>query len=114
MLSLLSGLMTDACINTDLFLMRLIPTFLQTTINGNIDLDKLFGGIMDIIIMIAFYTGIVMVAGGVYNLAMAYKDEDGNAHTKAIRYLVAGAILIGLPALLKMTGIINAAVVTMI
>lgn len=114
MLSVVSGLMTGFCVNCDLFLMRFMPTFLQTTINSNIDLDKLFGGVMDIIIKIAFYVGVVMVGGGVFNLLVAYKDEDGNAQTKAVRYLVVGGTLIGLPALLKMTGIINAVMIALV
>ena len=41
-------------------------TVLSTTINTNLDLDSLFGGIVDIIIKIAMYVGIALAVGGVF------------------------------------------------
>lgn len=104
------GMITGFIAKGELMLTSMMIQFLSgpsTQINPNIDLNALFGGVMDIIIQIAFYVGVVMVGGGVFNLLVAYKDEDGNAQTKAVRYLVVGGTLIGLPALLQMTGIIQ-------
>lgn len=82
------------------------PVFL-TTINTDIDLDSLFGGIIDIIIKIGMYVGIVLAAGGVFSLVLAYKDENADGQSRAIRVLVVGGALIGLRVLLQTAGIIG-------
>lgn len=82
------------------------PVFL-TTINTDIDLDSLFGGIIDIIIQIAMWVGVVLAVGGVFSLVLAYKDENADGQSRAIRVLVVGGALIGLRVLLQTAGIIG-------
>lgn len=77
------------------------------TINTNLDLDQLFGGIVSIIIRIALYVGIALAVGGVFSLVLAYKDENADAQAKAVRVIVVGGALIGLRALLGLAGIIS-------
>jgi len=79
----------------------------STTINTNLDLDHLFGGVADIIIKIAFYVGAVLAIGGVFSLLLAYKDENADAQSKAVRIIVIGGALVGLRTFLSMAGIIS-------
>lgn len=82
-------------------------TVLPTTINTNLDLDSLFGGIVDIIIKIAMYVGIALAVGGVFSLVLAYKDENAEGQSRAVRIIVVGGALIGLRVLLQTAGLIN-------
>ena len=92
----------------NLALLRLgINPISLTTINANLDLDILFGGVADIIIKIAFYIGAVLSMGGVLSLIYAYKDENADAQGRAIRVIVAGGALVGLRTLFQMAGIIG-------
>lgn len=87
--------------------LTLINHVMLTTINTTLDLDSLFGGIIDIIIQIAMWVGIILATGGVFSLVLAYKDENPDAQSRAIRILVVGGALIGLRVLLQTAGIIN-------
>lgn len=87
--------------------LTLINHVMLTTINTTLDLNSLFGGIIDIIVQIAMYVGIVLAAGGVFSLVLAYKDENADGQSRAIRILVVGGALIGLRVLLQTAGIIN-------
>lgn len=82
------------------------PMFL-TTIQSNLDMDTLFGGIVDIVIRLALYVGLVLAAGGVFSLLLAYKDENADAQAKAIRVIVIGGVLIGFRTVLQMAGLIS-------
>ena len=78
-----------------------------TTINTNLDLNSLFGGVVDIIIQIAMYVGIALPVGGVFSLVLAYKDENAEGQSRAVRIIVVGGALIGLRVLLQTAGLIN-------
>lgn len=78
-----------------------------TTINTNLDLNSLFGGVVDIIIQIAMYVGIALAVGGVFSLVLAYKDENAEGQSRAVRIIVVGGALIGLRVLLQTAGLIN-------
>lgn len=90
------------------FLTKITPVMLSgTSINTNLDLNSLFGGIIDIIIQIGMYVGIVLAAGGVFSLVLAYKDENAEGQSRAVRLIVVGGALIGLRVLLQTVGIIG-------
>lgn len=78
-----------------------------TSINTGLDTEQLVGGIIDFICKVAFYMGFVVVATGVFMLVFAYKDDNAEGQSRAVRVAVVGAILIGLTSILKLTGIIN-------
>ena len=78
-----------------------------TTINTNLDLNSLFGSVVDIIIQIAMYVGIALAVGGVFSLVLAYKDENAEGQSRAVRIIVVGGALIGLRVLLQTAGLIN-------
>src|SRR5699024_1343203 len=82
------------------------PVFL-TTINANKSLDMLFGGVADIIIQIAFYIGAVLIIGGILSLLLAYKDENADAQSRAVRLIVIGGALVGFRPVREMAGFIG-------
>lgn len=83
-----------------------LPLIALTTIRTDLELNTLFGGIIDVIIQIAFYIGAILVVGGVFSLVLAYKDENADAQAKAIRVLVIGGVLLSFRLFLSTAGII--------
>ena len=61
----------------------------------------------DIIIQIAMYVGIALAVGGVFSLVLAYKDENAEGQSRAVRIIVVGGALIGLRVLLQTAGLVN-------
>lgn len=80
---------------------------LAVTIKGNLDMDTVFGNMADIIIKIAFYVGAMVVIGGIFQMVLAYKDDNADGQTRAIRLIVVGVALIGFESLLKLGGIVS-------
>lgn len=93
----LTAMMTSAMITA--------PT-LCTTIKSNIDMDTLFGNMANIIIKIAFYVGAIVAISGIFQLVLAYKDDNSDSQTRAVRLIVVGAVLIGFRTILQIAGII--------
>ncbi len=83
------------------------PTVLSSHINPDVDIDSLFGGIIDIINKIAFYVGAILVVGGIFSLILAYKDENADQQARSIRNIVVGVSLMSLPIFLQMAGIVT-------
>ena len=86
---------------------RLQPHFLTgTNLNTNLDLDALFGGIVEIILKIGLYVGAALVAGGVLQLLISYLNDQPEGKASALRIIVVGGSLMGLRALLQLIGLI--------
>ena len=86
---------------------RLSPHFLTgTNLNTNLDLDALFGGIVEIILKIGLYVGAALVAGGVLQLLISYLNDQPEGKASALRIIVVGGSLMGLRALLQLIGLI--------
>lgn len=82
------------------------PT-LCVKIKGNLDMDTVFGSMADIVIKIAFYVGALIAIGGVFSLVLAYKDDNAEGQTRAVRLIVVGCVLIGFKTILSLAGIIT-------
>ena len=98
LMTAITGLMTSA--------MMAVPTLCSTTIKSNIDMDTLFGNMANIIIKIAFYVGAIVAISGIFQLVLAYKDDNSDSQTRAVRLIVVGAVLIGFRTILQIAGII--------
>ena len=85
--------------------MLLTPTL--CTINTNLSMENLFASMAGIIIKIAFYVGALLTIGGVFSLIVAYKDDNADGQTRAVRLIVVGVILVGFKSMLQMAGIIG-------
>ena len=89
-------------------LMTVAPTLCESvTINTNLDLDKLFGNMLGIIIKLAMYVGIALAAGGVFSWLLSMKDDNAEGQSRAIRLIVIGGALIGFRLVLQWSGIIK-------
>ena len=85
--------------------MVIAPT-LCVTIKKDIDMDTLFGNMADIIIKLAFYIGAIVAIYGVFSMVMAYKDENADGQTRAIRLIIVGVMLVGFKTVLQLAGIV--------
>ena len=86
--------------------MLLVPTFCAK-FNTKLNMDNLFGSIAGIIIKIAFYVGALITVGGVFALILAYKDDNADGQTRAVRLIVVGLVLVGFEGMLKLVGILE-------
>lgn len=86
---------------------RLSLSFLTgMSLNTNLDLDALFGGIVEIILKIGLYVGAALVAGGVLQLLISYLNDQPEGKASALRIVVVGGSLMGLRSLLQLIGLI--------
>lgn len=89
-------------------LMSVAPTLCESvTINKSLDLDSLAGGMIGLIIKLAFYVGLVMAGGGVFSWLLAMKDDNSEGQSRGIRLIFIGGALMGLRLLLQLAGIIK-------
>ena len=78
------------------------PTSADTTADGieNMDANKVFNGILQILQTIGKYVGAMAVAGGIFMYLQAKKDDNPNAESKAQMAIAVGIAFFLLPALL--------------
>lgn len=69
--------------------------------------DKIVGSIIDVIVDIFKYIGIILLVWSVGMLVLAFKNEDADSKSRAIMLLVVSLVLIGIGAFL--TPILEAA-----
>lgn len=68
--------------------------------------EALITSIIGIVLTLARYIGIVLVVTGVFQLVMAYKDDNADSKTRGVQLAIVGVILIGLKTLLTTAGLI--------
>ena len=78
-----------------------------TSINSKATTASVMGGILDIIFNIAFYIGVVIAVIGVVSFVLAFKDDNAESQSRGVRLAIVGIVLIGIKALIKMTGLIS-------
>lgn len=76
-------------------------------INDNLKTEDMVGGIVGFIIEVAKWMGLVVVAAGIFMFIFAYKDDNAEAQSRAARFAVVGALLLGLEGILKLTGLVE-------
>lgn len=86
--------------------MTTTPVFCAT-IKTNLDMNTIFGGMVDIILTLATFCGALIAIGGVFSYVMSHINENPDGQTRAVRYIVVGVVLIGLETLLKTVGLIG-------
>ena len=85
----------------------LTPTLCSGKINTNLNMDSLFASMAGIVIKIAFYVGALITVGGVFSLIVAYKDDNADGQTRAVRLIVVGVVLVGFETIFRTAGIIG-------
>lgn len=63
-------------------------------------------GVINIIFEVAKYVGIVLAVSGIFQLILAYKDDNADGQSRAVRLVVVALVLLGLKTLVKLTGLI--------
>ena len=72
----------------------------------DLDTDKMLGGIINFMCSVARYMGVVIIAAGIFMLIFAYKDDNAEAQSRAVRFAVIGAVMLSLKTVLGWTGLI--------
>lgn len=89
------------------FLTAIAPTMLTgTQLHTDLDLDALFGGIVEIIMKMGLYVGGALAVGGVFQLLLSYYNDQPEGKAQALRIIVVGGALMGLRGLLQIVGLI--------
>lgn len=86
--------------------MLMAPTLCSGKISTNLNMDNLFASMAGIIIKLAFYVGALITVGGIFSLIVAYKDDNADGQTRAVRLIVVGVVLVGFETILKTAGIL--------
>lgn len=68
--------------------------------------DQVMKGVINIIFEVAKYVGIVLAVSGIFQLILAYKDDNADGQSRAVRLVVVALVLLGLKTLVKLTGLI--------
>ena len=90
------------------FLLQQYCNFVVATkINTNLDTNTMVGGIVDFVCEIAKYMGIVVAVSGAFMLVFAYKDDNAEQQSRAIRFIIVGFVAVGLKTFLKLIGIVS-------
>lgn len=91
-------------------LMTIVPAYATNNVTigdlTNLSVDQLLGKIAGIILVIAQGIGVVLLISGVFQLVMAYKDDNADAKTRGIQLAIVGVVLITFKALLTGVGIL--------
>lgn len=80
---------------------------LAVTINQNANTASVVGGILDVVFKVAMYMGFIIAGAGIFTFIMAFKDDNAESQSRGARLAVVGAILIGLKAVVQLTGLIS-------
>ena len=83
------------------------PTLCVKLAPSGVNMDALFGSLADIIIKLAFYVGILITVGAIFSLIFAYKDDNAEGQSRAVRLIVVGVMLVGFETVLRLAGIIQ-------
>ena len=68
--------------------------------------ESVMSGVISIIFKIAFYVGTVLCISGIFQLIMAYKDDNADGQSRAVRLVVVSLALLSLETLVTLTGLI--------
>lgn len=89
------------------FLTAFAPTMLTgTQLKTDLNLEALFGGIVEIILKMGMYVGGALAVGGVFQLLLSYYNDQPEGKAQALRVIVVGGALMGLRGLLQIVGLI--------
>lgn len=77
------------------------------TIKDDLTTESMIGGIIGLILEVAKWMGYVVIAAGIFMFIFAYKDDNAEAQSRAARFAVIGALLLGLGPILELVGLIK-------
>jgi hypothetical protein len=68
---------------------------------GQVNPDEIVGKTVGTIGRIGLYVGIILLAWGIFQLVMAFKNEDADSKSRAILVIVAAALLCAMDTILN-------------
>lgn len=88
-----------------------LPVYADTKVEelkpaADIDPLAMIGKIAGLVLTIVQGIGLVFVVWGGFQLAMAFRDDDGASKQRAIQTLVAGVVALGIGTVLKLIGVL--------
>lgn len=83
-----------------------VPVSAATTIK-DISTATFVGGILDVIFEIAKWTGAVVAVIGIFMFLYSFKDDRSDLQANGAKMAIVGGALLGLRALVKLTGLIS-------
>ena len=93
-----------AMICTLMFMLMMLP---MATFCTDANVSKVLSGVVNIIFTVARYVGIVLGISGIFQLILAYKDDNADGQSRAVRLVVVALVLIGLKTLVNVTGLMD-------
>lgn len=78
----------------------------QIKINSESDMSVIAAGVIDLILNIAMYVGVILTIYGIYQLVMAFKDENPDGKIKGVTLTLVGIAIATLRTLLHVVNII--------
>lgn len=66
---------------------------------------QLMGKLLEVIVMIFRYIGILLLAWSIGMLVLAFKNEDADSKSRAMMLLVVSIVLIGIEGILNIVGV---------
>lgn len=92
-------------------LMSIVPAYATQDVTigdlTNLSVNQLLGKIVGIILTLAQAIGLILLVSGIFQLVMAYKDDNADAKTRGIQLAIVGVVLITFKAILQGVGIIG-------
>lgn len=77
------------------------------TVPTDLSMDSLVGKVIDVVLTLARYIGLILLIFGLYQLYLSFKDDNPDGKIKAITLLVTSVGLITLKSILKLVGLIS-------
>lgn len=96
------------------FLSAIEPLAVAATGTGvtvsNLDnqtIDSLVGKVIEQVLTLARYVGVILLVFGIYQLYMSFKDENPDGKVKAITLLITSVGLMTIKSIMKAIGVIS-------
>lgn len=96
-----------ACATLSLASVMSLPVSAATKINSNASTETVVGGILDVVFQLAKYLGYATAVIGIFMFIYSFKDDRAELQSAGIKTAIVGAGLLGLRALVKLTGLIS-------
>ena len=81
------------------------PAFAASLPGADVNPEELVIKILGVVATLGRLVGCVLLAVGVYQFILAFKDDNADAKTRGVTLVIVGALLIGMKWLLALVGI---------
>ncbi|MDO4594796.1 MAG: hypothetical protein Q4B52_05395 [Tissierellia bacterium] len=100
-------ILTPVLATAGIFASPLVSFAAKVNVSDSSDMGTVAGGIVDVIIQITRYAGIVLLAVGFIRFLLAKASDNSNGMNSGVMNAMCGAAMVGFGPLLKLAGIIS-------